>query len=179
MKRFLVSLFALATFLLAVPAHAQKSESFDYIALEVGWFFPTDSLIRDRFSDSILRIGLSPVVNKNEDKWRITYEIGFAGASNDGNRFTVIPLTVGVMRSFGNPEQDFRPYVRVAAGIAYVNFDIDDEDGTGFSPTATAEVGFLHGERFKTSLRYSFVQERDGFDFSGTTLSVSYGLFKF
>lgn len=179
MKRFFAALFVLGACLLAIPAHAEDEKAVDYVALEVGWFFPSDSKIRDTFSDSIFRIGLSPVVNKNENKWRITYEIGFAGASDNGNRFTVVPLTVGVMRSFGQPGEEFRPYVRVAAGIAYVNFDIDDEDGSGFSPTATLEGGFLFGQRLKASLRYSFVGERDDFNFSGTTLAVSYGLFKF
>lgn len=177
MKKLIVAVLALMG--VVVSASAQENEEANYIAVEAGWFFPTDGLLRDRFDSAIFRFGLGPVFHRKIEGWRTAYELGFIGASQDGNRFLVIPLTVGVQKSFGNLEEEWVPYARAAAGIAYVDYDIDSDDGKGFSPVGTIEFGVQGGSRFRASLRYTLVGKKDGIDFSGTTFGVSYGLFKF
>src|SRR4051812_227385 len=96
-------------------ANAQSKFKFDYIGVEAGAFFPKSHLLRDRFGDSIFRVGITPVMIKRQKDWVPSIEIGFMGARGSGDHFGVYPLTVGVQKSFGDPAQSTVPFIRAGA----------------------------------------------------------------
>src|SRR5437016_4839929 len=108
MSKGLLKCFCLAALVGAsFIANAQSGMKFkfDYIGIEAGAYFPKSHLLRDRFGDSIFRVGITPVMIKRQKDWVPSFEVGFMGASGNGDHFGVFPLTVGVQKSFGDPNE--------------------------------------------------------------------------
>jgi hypothetical protein len=167
----------------SVLASAQSKFKFDYIGIEAGAYFPKSSLLRDRFGDTILRVGFSPMMIKRQKDWVPSFEIGFMGASGNGDRFGVYPLTVGMQKSFGDPASKTVPFIRAGAGVAYFDYDITKEDLTNvrshkFGGVTAFEAGVINGDRFRASVRYYLFSKQEGVDFSGVLISASFGAFK-
>ncbi|MEA2552899.1 MAG: hypothetical protein QOJ65_1075 [Fimbriimonadaceae bacterium] len=175
-------------------ATAQNNKwKFDYIAIEAGAYFPTSGLVRDRFGSTIGRIGISPIMVRRTPDWRPSFELGYMGAKGKGDRFAVFPFTIGVQKSFGDPDGQTAPFVRAGVGLAYFDYDI----AKGTDPVATAgratgpivkgkklgavtsfEAGIMSGDRFRASVRYYLMPKQSGIDFSGVLLSASWGVFR-
>ena len=87
-------------------ANAQNSKwKFDYIGLEAGVFRPSSALLRERFGSTVLRLGFTPMMVRRTADWRPSFELGFIGARGHGDHFGVYPLTLGVQKSFGDPNE--------------------------------------------------------------------------
>src|SRR5689334_18324196 len=112
-NRFLKSLVLIGLAGASVFAAAQNSMKFkfDYIGIEAGAYRPNSGLLRDRFGETIFRLGITPVMIKRQKDWVPSFEIGFMGASGNGDRFSLYPLTVGVQKSFGDPDQSTVPFI--------------------------------------------------------------------
>src|SRR5690348_10995761 len=89
----------------SLVANAQNGTKwkFDYIGVEAGVYRPQSQVLRDRFGETIVRFGLTPVMIRRTQDWRPSFEIGFMGARGHGDHFGVFPLTIGVQKSFGDP----------------------------------------------------------------------------
>lgn len=168
----------------SVFANAQNNGwKFDYIGVEAGVYFPASSLLRDRFGSSIVRIGLTPTMIRRTADWRPSFELGYMGARGHGDHFAVFPVTVGVQKSFGDPDQKTVPFVRAGIGGAYFDYDIDRGNGTTASGhkigmAGSLEAGFISGDRFRASIRAYTFSKQSGIDFGGILLSASVGVFK-
>lgn len=167
----------------SLAANAQSKWKFDYIAVEAGAYFPKSSLLKDRFGEQIFRVGVSPIMVKKTPDWRPSFELGYMGSSSSGDHFAVIPLTVGVQKTFGDQSVNTVPFVRLAAGLAYFDYKVTEPDLSvvrdhKIGPVTAFEVGILSGDRFRASARYYLMSKQSGLDFSGILLSASYGLFK-
>jgi hypothetical protein len=185
MSKIFLKCFCLAGLVAAsFVANAQSGKfKFDYIGIEAGAYFPKSHLLRDRFGDSIFRVGITPVMIKRQRDWVPSFEVGFMGATGHGDRFGVFPLTVGVQKSFGNPDESTVPFVRAGAGFAYFDYDITRDDltnasGRKFGGVTALEAGFLSGHRFRASVRYYLMTKQSGIDFSGLLISATFGAFK-
>ena len=164
-------------------ANAQSKWKFDYIAIEAGAYYPKSSLLKDRFGTQILRVGVSPIMVKRTPDWRPSFEIGYMGSRSNGDHFAVIPLTVGVQKTFGNQDVQTVPFVRLAAGVSYFDYDITKDDlsvtkGHKFGPVTAMEVGIMSGDRFRASARYYLMSKQGGVDFGGILISASFGILK-
>lgn len=163
-------------------AHAREESRFG-LGGSAGVFFPTSSVLRDKFGSSVTSIGISPSDESLPSAARIFTDISVLSANRSGNRFLVIPATIGFGKTFGKPADVSRPYARVGVGIAYFDYSISHEgrrrSDRNFGAAADAEVGVLVGGRLRLSARYYFLSERDGFNFNGLELAVKYTLFRF
>ena len=166
-------------------ASAQNSMrfKFDYIGVEGGAFFPSSSLLRDRFGSTIVRVGLTPVMIKRQKDWVPSFEIGFMGASGNGDHFGVFPLTVGVQKTFGDPTQTTVPFIRAGAGVAYFDYhltknDLSEVSGHKFGAATALEAGILSGKNFRASVRYYLFSKESGVQFNGFLISATVGVFK-
>jgi hypothetical protein len=163
---------------------AQSSKwKFDYIGVEAGAYFPKSQLLKDRFGSTILRVGLTPVMIKRQKDWIPSFELGYIGATGHGDHMAVIPLTIGMQKSFGDPKEQTVPFVRIGAGLAYFDYDLTRDDlstakGHKFGAVTALEAGFLSGSRFRASVRYYLMSKQSGVDFSGFLISATFGAFK-
>ena len=183
MGRFGVSALALAC---AVSALAQRDPTRDnYLGVEAGVYFPTDPTIRDVFGTSVAKVGFNyGNFGRQADKWRLTGNFNFISANKDGSRFFLVPVTAAVGRMFGQPGDNSRPYVRVGAGLAYMDYSVevssvDRRRARKILPTAGAEVGVVIGDRLRLAGTYNWFAETDGLDFTGFQLTLGYSLIRF
>lgn len=185
MSRTFLKCFGVAAILGAsVLSNAQSQKwKLDYIGVEAGVYFPTSDLLRDRFGSSIMRFGLTPTMIRRTADWRPSFEFGFMGGRGHGDRFAVYPLTVGVQKSFGDPNEKTAPFVRAGVGVAYFDYDItknnlDNVRGRKFGMATALEAGVISGDRFRASVRGYFFPKQDGIDFGGILISATLGVFK-
>jgi hypothetical protein len=152
------------------------------IGVGFGAYFPQSAEIRAIFGDTVQRTGLTFRRHpRRGEGWRVTNDVGLITGSGSGSRFAVIPFTYGMERHFGDQREEFRPYVRIAAGIAYHDYSILRGGGesairfTGqrFGTTANVELGTHITERLRLSARYNVFSKVSGFDFSGLEISAN------
>lgn len=144
------------------------------MGLMVGAFYPTSSEVRDHFGDNWVRFGLRPLPLDIPNKWRISWDAAYYHMSYLDDDVTLIPVTVGLIRGYGDKEKT-RPYVALNAGVFYGNADMPslgvDEKGWGLNMNATA--GIIFNRRFSIEARYEVFDEFAGMDFSAFTLSAA------
>lgn len=177
MQRGLLSIIAL----LPVIAVAQSGQNNWGVRVGVSRFINSD--MQDYLGNSKFTFGVTPISVARPGDWKIATDIDFDFANENGNRLALIPLTVGVMKRFGN-NPDSAPYVAIRGGIAYADYSITDRFAVrrshrGFLPTANAEVGLVLRENIKVAVRYDWFGRRDDFTFDSVQLNLSVGLFKF
>jgi len=184
-KGLLKGLFLAGLVAVSLVASAQSSPKFkfDYIGIEAGAYFPKSHLLRDRFGDSIFRVGITPVMIKRQKDWVPSFEVGFMGATGHGDHFGVFPLTVGIQKTFGDASQSTVPFIRAGAGVAYFDYHLTKDDlstvrGHKFGGVTALEAGFQSGSRFRASARYYLMTKQSGVDFSGFLISATFGAFK-
>ncbi len=112
MQRGLVAIVAL----LPVFASAQSGQNNWGVRVGVSRFINSD--MRDYLGNSKFTFGVTPISVARPGDWKIATDIDFDFANENGNRLVLIPLTVGVMKRFGN-NPDSAPYVAIRGGIAY------------------------------------------------------------
>lgn len=179
--RILGSALALAVFGAAFAQNPGGSGT--YLGLEAGAYFPTDSVIKDVFGATLPRIGINFINNNQPNKLKPQFNFAVIGASRNGNRFLAIPVTAGVGQQFGNTGSSTRPYYRVGAGVAYLDYSIDATGSNRIQNSrvafcANAEAGILLSERIRLSAAYNYFSKSDDFNFSGYELKLSFLFWK-
>lgn len=180
---YTIAVAALAA--IGAAANAQNPSNGTYLGLEAGAYFPSDRVIRDVFGSTLPRIGINFINNNRPEKFKPSFNFAVIGANKDGNRFLAIPVTVGVGQQLGGENASTRPYWRVGAGVAYLDYSIDTS-GTGanridnnrISFCGVAEGGILLSERVRVSAAYNYFQKADDFNFSGWEIKVSFLFWK-
>jgi hypothetical protein len=169
----------------AALASAQNPDrSGTYLGVEAGAYFPTDTVIRNVFGSTLPRFGVNFINNSVPNKLKPSINFSVIGASKDGNRFLVIPVTAGLGQQMGAPGASARPYWRAGAGLAYFDYSIDPTGGgtsiasRKFGFSAVGEVGILLSERVRISASYNYFSKQDDFNFSGWDIKVSFLLWK-
>lgn len=162
------------------------------IGVDLGVFLPTDSDVKDVYGKSWFRVGLTPLSFQRPGNWRFTFDLGFLKRSNDifipdgkgggtvlSNDVTLIPLTFGLTRSFGE-STDFLPYVAFRVGPYYVNVDSDSfgVDDSGIGINANTAFGVSFSQRFYIEARYDWYSKFEGINFSGFSISAGLKLFE-
>lgn len=176
-SRILVNASALAVF--AGAASAQSA----LLGISVGGFFPTDSEIRSLVGNSFLQFGFSPSVGINREKFSVRPELNFLGGSGKGNRFSIIAVPFTFTMPLGLPGQKNTPYVSAGLGPTYFDYNITRPGpvnfrDTGIGTVAHVEAGMVLGESMRLSARYNMLNERDGFNFNGFQISLSWQFFR-
>lgn len=177
---------------LGTSAFAQNEENKEpkkakfNIGVKGGVYLPSQSVMKDVFGSSIFVFGLSfDDFSRQADKWRLTLDFDFISGREDGDKFFAAPVMASVGRVFGSPGDDFRPFVRVGAGVAYFDYSITNPDSNerfstkrlGFG--GDVEVGFFLNDKFRLSAKYLLFSKADDFDFSGLQITATYNVFKF
>ncbi len=149
------------------------------VGVDVGVFFPTDSMTRSVFGDSWFRIGITPLSFQRPDKWKGTFDIGYLHRSQGGDSVTLLPITFGVTRSFGGSKET-RPYVAIRVGPYWgdVNSPTFGVDRSKVGFDANASVGITFSDTFYIEGRYDFFSDFDGIKFSGAHLSAGIRIFE-
>ena len=142
--------------------------------LVVGLYNPVNSRVKDIFGDSWLRIGLHPLPTDLPEHWRIAFDGSYYSMSRGNDKVKLIPITVGVLRGFGQDEK-MRSYVALRAGPYYgdLNAPSIGVDKTGFGLNANATYGMIWKERFVLEGRYEFMDKFGGLDFSAFSISAA------
>jgi len=176
-----VSLLALSS----VPL-VQANDDLKGIGLggTVGTFTPTGSKLRDAFGANRFKIGFRPVAPKEfPNRWLPDVGVDAISAERRDNRLFILPVTFGVVKRFGNPKDFIRPYVRVGAGVAYMDYAFDSGGrriaAKRFGPTGNLEAGLRITDRVRISATYHVFPEYDETKFDGIELSLTYTVFKF
>lgn len=179
-------LTAAASLALAVtPAFAQEQIG---LGPRVGVFFPTSSAMRDALGDSWVSIGLGATDNSTI-KRKMGVDWNFVYQSSKGNRVLVVTPSFGLMLPLQNQpvvgNYGTQLYAAARAGISYIDYGITPSGSTvreserRFVLNGNVELGAALGPNWRASVRYDLMPKVDSFDFSGLSLSVTYGLFKF
>jgi hypothetical protein len=181
MRRYLVALLAAV----AVPALAQEQIG---LGPRVGVFFPASSELRSALGDSWVSIGLGATDNSTI-KRKLGLDWNFIYQSSRGNRVFVVTPSFGIMVPLQNQpvvgNYGTQLYAAARAGISYLDYGITPTGSTvrqsdrRFVMNGNVELGAAFGSNWRASVRYDLMPKTDGFDFSGLTLSVTYGIFRF
>ena len=177
-----------STFAQGETKKEQRPRERPWWGVDVGAYFPTDGEIRDRFGTALFRLGFRPFEPKRTGKWRIVTDLTVISASKFGNHMLLIPWTVGVMSTFGEPDKWPASFVSVGVVPAYMDYAIDrlSSDQTTlirfsaqkFGASAHVEAGVLLQPRLSVTGRYDWFSQSDDFDFSGFSLTVAYALWR-
>lgn len=184
MRNMQRTLTLLALGLVAASVQAQSDDYRGFFGVRVGASYFTNSDMRDYFGSGKIAIGFGPVAPVTAKDWKVGTDVDLQYANENGNRVLLIPLTLGISRTFGKSNNGGRPYMALRAGAAYLDYAITPVVGTRISehkvvPAANAEVGLVFGDRMKLSARYDYFGRTRGFTFDAVQFSLSYGLVKF
>ncbi len=175
-RRTLLGLTALVA--LAAPALAQQS----YLGASVGSFFPSSSALRDKLGDNWLSYGPTSVRIDSSRRQRVTSDWQAFSKSKDGNKVFMLSLSGGILYPLGD-QMSTRPYAAARAGLGYIDYAINvtggRESGKRFGPTGNVEVGVNIGERLNLHARYDLFPSYAGFNFSGFSIALQYGITRF
>ncbi|GEM_PF-2197993 len=143
--------------------------------LAVGSYTSLDSEVKDTFGGTKIRVGLRPLLTEAPKRTRLMYDVSFYVLRDSGNQALLIPLTVGMMRGFGQ-ETKLQSYVALNAGMFYGDVDAPSvgvsKNGWGF--TANTTIGLIYNKRFMVEARYEIMDEFAGFDFDSFSLMAAY-----
>lgn len=176
-SRILVSAAALATLVAASSAQSPL------LGISVGFYLPADSEIRDLVGKSFFQFGFSPGVGIQKEKFSIRPELSFLGGSGNGNRFNIIAVPITATMPLGQPGQKSMPYLAAGFGPTYYDYNITRTGpinfrDTGIGTIAHVEAGLVLGESMRLSARYNMLSEKDGFNFNGVQISLSWQFFR-
>lgn len=167
----------LALLVIAVgPVMAEKSEI--TFAIGGGVFKPTDSTTKNKFDDTWTRISFTTFEPNKPDKWRFISEGGSYSLDGGTSDVTLIPLSIGFERGFGE-SNSVRPYVVLRAGPYYGKLQDTtqgiDEKHVGLN--SNVSLGLVFSKRYYLEARYDYFSEMAGYDFSGFSVYAGMKLF--
>lgn len=145
------------------------------LGLGVGSYTPLNSDVEDTFGGTKVRVGLRPILSEAPERMRFMYDVSFYSLKEDDNQAVLIPITVGLMKGFGQGKKT-RSYAAINAGMFYADVLapslLIDKSGWGF--TANATVGMVYNKRLQLELRYEIMDEFAGFKFDSFSAMVGY-----
>lgn len=167
------------------PKKEEKKESRNWWAIDVGAYFPTDGEIRDRFGNTLWRAGFRPYRTPQAERGKVIFDATIISARNDEDRMLVIPLTVGVLKTFGEEERGLT-FVSAGIGPAFYDYSIHrtvglslvDHQASTFGVGAHVDVGLTIQQRLTFTARYDWFSKSDDFDFSGFSINLSFAAFR-
>lgn len=181
-RKSMIALVPMTALAIAGSAHAQSDQQDLNFGGTVGYYMPTNSVIKSAFGKSVINYGIGPVGNRRPSSGSVTPSLEFISASKDGNKLFIGTFTYGYEMHLADDHSMTVPYIRGFGGLSYFDFGIDQiggrESGKRFGYTGGAEAGLVIANRLRLSARYNFFSKVDGFDFNGLTLSATYALFK-
>ncbi len=166
--------------LMAVCGAASAQSPLD-LGVSAGIYMPTSGAVRDAFGSSVFRFGLGSVGSQRTGNVKIGTELNFITANKNGNRLLMVPFTVAAEQQLTmDRNATTRPYVKAFAGLAYIDYGINNFGGRqtdrGIRPTFGVEGGLVVSDRLRLSARYNQMTRIGGFDFSGVTLAATFSL---
>ncbi len=170
---------------LAAPMQWRNQDQ-GLFGVSVGWYFPTNGLIRDRFGNKVFDVGFSAPFQgvQNQGGQQSSTSFGIISAEKSGDRMMIIPATFGIMKMTGGRGEGTKPYVAARAGVAYFDYRVTDPDtasrrsGRKFNFTANVEGGLILNQNLRLAAKYNWFPKVDGFDFSGIEVKLSYQFFR-
>jgi hypothetical protein len=181
-RKPLIALVPMATLALAGAAHAQYNQQDLNFGGSVGFYMPTNSVIKDAFGKSVINYGIGPVGTNRPTSGSISPSLQFISANKNGNKLFIGTFTYGYEKHLADDKSMTVPYIRGFGGLSYFDFGIGPTatrvSDKKFGYTGGAEVGLVFARRIRLSAQYNFFSKVDGFDFNGLTLSATYALFK-
>lgn len=174
MRRFIACLFAVS----AVGLAYGQSGGFP-VGVDVGVFFPVDKGVRDTFGKSWTRIGLTPLSFQKPDNWKTSFDFVYLHQRKSGNSVTLIPVTFGATRSFGN-NQMMRPYVAFRVGPYWGDVDSPDlgVNSSRVGIDVNGSLGVTFNNMFYVEARYDYMSDFKGLNFNGFFISAGIRLFE-
>lgn len=169
--------------LAVAPALAHAQEGGFPVGVEVGVFYPTDRATRDAFGDTWYSFGIKPLSVSRARGRSLDTDFDVTGRSANGNRLTIVRLTVGYKQALGDPRGSSVPYAAVRVGPSYVDYAITRNNvrtsERRLGAAGNIELGVVFNDRLRLSTRYDLMQEFDGFNFNGLSFNVAYQVFRF
>lgn len=173
---------ALAAALTLAPLTANAQENWSNLGVQGGLFIPTDGEIRDAFGSSLLSFGLGATSRQEFKQRSLRWDWNVISADKNGNRVFILTPSVGFVFPLGDATGVTRPYWAVRGGVAYMDYSVDTGDervsGSGIVFNGNAELGVSVSDRLNLSLRYDLFGERDGLNFNGLSLNLTYGFLR-
>jgi hypothetical protein len=155
-----------------------------FLGPSVGVFFPTDGDLRDAMGTTWFSFGASRVRIDPYSKHNLGFDWNAFSKSNDGNKVFMLAGTIGYTVPLAEPGAAVRPYFAVRGGLSYIDYAIGDPavnrvgaKRIGFN--GNAELGINVGERLNVSARFDAMPSYDGFNFSGFSLVLKWGVARF
>jgi hypothetical protein len=145
-------------------------------------YYPTGRILKDAFSSRILSFGFGPVDAVSATKGRFRTGINLITANQSGNKLLLVPLSAIYERDLNPNESLTRPYVRLGAGVTYYDYSFRS-GGNRYSNKAVggsgfAELGLNISGRLNIYGKYNAFTQKDGVNFNGWSLGISYGVLK-
>lgn len=179
--KWLAASFALALSISAFAAEPAVQRDRPNWGITVGLYVPASEEIRDLFGESMLRVGLAPQSDKFKQNWTISPVVQVLSASRNGSRLFASPVTANLTKGFSMGGSS-RGYVSFGYGPAYFDYRLTRGSTTYSDRTigwnSNAEIGWLLSDNFSLESRYDWYSKRDGFDFSGWSISANLALFR-
>jgi hypothetical protein len=160
----------------AGPAVAEKSEL--TFAVGGGVFMPTDSVTKNKFDDRWTRVSFTTFEPDKPNKWRFISEGGSYSLDGGTSDVSLIPLSFGFERGFGE-NNNVRPYVVLRAGPYYgkVRDTAQSIDEKHIGLNSNLSLGLVFSRRYYLEARYDYFSELAGYDFSGFSVYAGMKLF--
>jgi len=155
------------------------------IGVGAGLFFPTNSLMKDIFSDSIIAYNIGPMTANRNGRRGFGFDFNGQGLQANGSSFFMLGLTYGYEWQSSEVDSDNRLfYARVGAGPTYLDYDINSpangvvSSARRFNAMGALEAGVVLSNRITLSATYTLMSKHDGLDFSGLRVQFNFAAFK-
>ena len=168
----------------SASATAQNSGPFGSSwGLRVGASYFTDNEMKSLFGSGRISFGFSPTSKGMPGDMQVATDIDIQIANQNGNRLIMIPVTVGVTKTFGDRGSSSVPYAAFRIGGAYSDYRLNRVGGVSqgkkFLPASNFEVGVIMNKKLRLSARYDLIGATDNIRFNNYQFSASFELFRF
>lgn len=168
---------------LAVPGAVIAQAGIGGLGVQGSVYFPNSGEIRSIFGKQIASFGISFGDRATPGHNKITTDFGLITANKNGQRFLLIPFTVGYESVLGDDRQSTLPYYRVGVGVSYYDYSLN-RLGSNFTthrlaPAGVAEIGIVIDKRLRVSAKYNVFSKSNAFDFNGFSLGATFTVVKF
>jgi hypothetical protein len=144
----------------------------------IGYYFPTDKVIRDAFGNKVVNVGFSPVKAQRPSSGSISPDVSVLSADQNGNKLFLGSLSFGYEYHFSNDQNVTLPYVRPFVGGSYFDYGITQaarrQSLKRIGYTYGIEAGLVIAQRIRVAGTYNVFSKEQAFNFNGFTVSATY-----
>lgn len=169
----------LALALLAAAPFAAAQASNVQIGANVNAYFFADGKLRNAFGNPALTYGANLTALNRPSANKLTFAYDIITADRGDSRLFVLPFTVGYEKQFADAKTaNVLPYFRVEGGVSY--YDVALHDGgndiayKSYGGVGGAEVGLVFSKTLAVKAKYYIFQGREGVNFSGFQVGLTY-----